>query len=221
MIAWCYPKRLLLQAADHSGLWPWKRWGIEANPVADTPKRRQADFGHLEIFTVEQVEQVEQLALAAERGAWRRDRGYATPNTEHLRGEEDQQLADLLRVAAYTGLRRGELVALRWEDVSWDERVLVVRRALSGTTERSTRAVEIRYVPLADQARDALERLAKREHFTGPNDYVFATLAGDRPDPSSLRRRYVACRDAARLPSLRFHDLRHTAGSLLVVSSIR
>ena len=152
----------------------------------------------------------------AECGAWRQRRSYSAILTEHLRQEEDRQLADLLRVAAYTGLRRGELVALRWEDVSWSERVLIVRRALSGTVERSTKSRRIRYVPLADQALAALDRLAQRPNFTGPSDYVFATLAGERPDPSALRRRYVACRDAANLPPLRLHDLRHTAGSLLV-----
>jgi len=91
-----------------------------------------------------------------------------------------------------------------------------VRRALSGTEERSTKSRRIRYVPLADQATAALNRLSRRPNFTGPRDYVFATVAGERPDPSALRRRYKACRDAAELPPLRFHDLRHTAGSLLV-----
>jgi integrase len=136
--------------------------------------------------------------------------------TQHLRRQEDRELADLFRIAAYTGLRRGELVALRWDDVAWVERVLIVRRALSGTDERSTKSRRIRYVPVADQALTALERLSRRANFTGPNDYVLATVAGERPDPSALRRRYVACRDAAGLPGLRFHDLRHTAGSLLV-----
>jgi integrase len=207
--------RATLHAIFRFGLLPdqRKRWGVDSNPVADTRKRRQAGIGHLEVFTVEQVEQ---LARAAERGAWRMQRAYATPNTADLRRQADRQLADLLRIAAYTGLRRGELVALRWDDVAWDERVLIVRRALSGTAERSTKSRRIRYVPLADQARAAFERLAEREYFTGPNDYVFATLPGDRPDPSALRRRYVACRDAAHLPPLHFHDLRHTAGTLLV-----
>lgn len=44
---------------------------------------------------------------------------------------------------------------------------------------------------------------------------MFASVVGDRLDPSALRRRFVAARDAAGLPPLRFHDLRHTAGTLL------
>jgi integrase len=207
--------RATLHAIFSFGVSPKQRsrWGVGRNPVADTRKRRQDDPGHLEVFTVEQIEA---LARVAERGTWRSRRSYTPAQTEHLRRQEDRELADLLRVAAYTGLRRGELIALRWEDVSWTERVLIVRRALSGTDERSTKSRRIRYVPLADQALAALERLSRRPNFTGSNDYVFATIAGDRPDPSALRRRYVACRDAADLPRLRFHDLRHTAGTLLV-----
>src|SRR4029079_3909541 len=43
----------------------------------------------------------------------------------------------------------------------------------------------------------------------------FGNVTGDRLDDSAIRRRYVAARDAAGLPTLRFHDLRHTAGTLL------
>ncbi|MBA2464451.1 MAG: tyrosine-type recombinase/integrase [Nocardioidaceae bacterium] len=85
--------------------------------------------------------------------------GVRRGNTEHLRHQENRELAELLRVAAYTGLRIGELVALRWADVAWSERLLIVRRALSGTEERSTKSRRIRYVPLADQATAALDRL--------------------------------------------------------------
>jgi integrase len=188
------------------------RWGLTENVAAATPKRREDPPVRLEVFTVEQVEA---LARTAESGAWRTGRAYDTPVAEALQQDEDRQLGALLRVAAYTGLRRGELVALRWRDVNWSERVLIVERALSDTVERSTKGRRIRYVPLGDQALAALDGLSQRPNFVGPDDYVFCSVVGDRLDPSALRRRFIAARDTAGLPKLRFHDLRHTAGTLL------
>lgn len=206
--------REVLVAIFNFGLRPDQRdrWGLTENPAAATPKRREDGPGRIEVFTAEQVEA---LARAAEAGTWRVARPYETAKIAEALRDEDRQLGDLLRVAAYTGLRRGELIALRWHDVRWSERVLVVERALSGTVERTTKGRRIRYVPLADQPLAALDRLARRRNFTSGDDYVFCNAAGDRLDPSALRRRYVAARDSASLPPLRFHDLRHTAGTLL------
>lgn len=206
--------REVIVAILNFGLHPDQRdrWRLTENPAAATPKRREDGPGRLEVFTVEQVEA---LARAAEAGTWRVARTYETAKIAEALRDEDRQLGELLRVAAYTGLRRGELVALRWRDVRWSERVLVVERALSGTVERTTKGRRIRYVPLADQPLAALDRLAQRRNFVGGEDYVFCNAAGDRLDPSALRRRYVAARDSAALPPLRFHDLRHTAGTLL------
>jgi integrase len=112
-------------------------------------------------------------------------------------------------------------VALRWRDVEFVGRKIVVRRALSGDTElRSTKSRRSREVPLPDQAATALDRLSRRGDFTGPDDYVFANRFGRRLDPSALRRRFERARDAAGLEPLRFHDLRHTYGSLLVAGGI-
>ncbi len=206
--------REVIVAILNFGLRPYQRdrWGLIENPAAATAKRREEGPGRLDVFAVEQVEA---LARAAEAGTWRVARPYETARMADALRDEDRQLGELLRVAAYTGLRRGELVALRWRDVRWSERVLVVERALSGTVERTTKGRRIRYVPLADQSLAALDRLARRPNFTSGDDYVFCNAAGDRLDPSALRRRYVAARDSAALPPLRFHDLRHTAGTLL------
>jgi integrase len=206
--------REVVVAIFNFGLRPEQRdhWQIQENPAAATSKRREDGPARLEVFTVEQVEA---LARSAAAGTWRTARGYATPASEATRRDEDQQLAELLRIAAYTGLRRGELVALRWRDVRWGERVLVVERALSDTVERTTKGRRVRYVPLGDQALGALDRLSQRPNFTGSEEYVFCSTVGDRLDPSALRRRYIAARDAVGLPKLRFHDLRHTAGTLL------
>jgi len=133
---------------------------------------------------------------------------------------EDQQDAEAVRVAAYAGLRLGELLALRWEDVDWSGSVLTISRALSAGEESSTKSGRVRRVPLADQAAAALERISRRENFTEPEDLVFPNTIGRTLDGSALRRRFKRARDAAGLRPLRWHDLRHTFGSLLVAGGV-
>jgi len=206
--------RDVLRAIFNFGISRGSGFALTSNPAADSQRRREDAPRRLEVFSVEQVEA---LARAAASGAWRTENEWdRDEQTLACFADEDQQLGELLRVACYTGLRRGELVTLRWSDVRWGERVLVVERSLSHGVETSPKSGRSRYVPLADQPLAALERLSRRENFTGPDDYIFASVLGDRLDPSALRRRYVRTRDAAGLPPLRFHDLRHTAGSLLV-----
>ncbi len=187
---------------------------LERNPAAQTDLRRQDGPKPLEVFSVEQVEH---LARSAADGSWRAAVDWSRePATVAQMRLEDEQLGELLRVACYCGLRRGELVLLQWSDVRWSDRVLVVRRAPSDGVEVLPKSGRERYVPLADQALAAFERLSRRGDFTQGDDFVFVNAVGGRLDPSALRRRYVRVRDAAGLPPLRFHDLRHTAGSLLV-----
>lgn len=129
--------------------------------------------------------------------------------------------SELIRVAAYAGLRRGELVALRWRDVDFLGHKLIVRRAVSGDVEvASTKSRRAREVPLPDQAAGALDRLSRRGEFVSRDDFVFCNRLGRRLDASALRRRFERARDAAGLEPLRFHDLRHTYGSLLVAGGI-
>jgi integrase len=112
-------------------------------------------------------------------------------------------------------------VALRWRDVDFVGRKLVIRRAVSGEVEvASTKSRRAREVPLPDQAATALDRLSRRKDFTSRDDYVFANRFGRRLDASALRRRFERARDAAGLEPLRFHHLRHTYGSLLVAGGI-
>ena len=164
----------------------------------------------------------ETLARSLADGAHRDpSRPALSPSEIGARARDDAQDAELVRIAAYGGLRRDELVALRWRDVDFEGRKIIVRRALSGETEvRSTKSRRARQVPLPAQAATALERIRQRGEFTGPDDYVFASRLGRRLDPSALRRRYERARDAAGLEPLRFHDLRHTYGSLLVAGGI-
>jgi integrase len=78
----------------------------------------------------------------------------------------------------------------------------------------------VRRVPLPDQAAAALERLSRRGDFTAPDELVFCNVLGRPLDSSALRRRFKRARDAAGLRPLRFHDLRHTYGSLLAAAGV-
>ena len=114
----------------------------------------------------------------------------------------------------------GELLALRWRDVDFTGQVLTISRAMSAGVETGTKSGRVRRVPLPDQAASALARLSARENFTGKAELVFANELGRTLDGSALRRRFKAARDAAGVEPLRFHDLRHTYGSLLAAGGI-
>jgi integrase len=116
-------------------------------------------------------------------------------------------------------LRLGEVLTLRWEDVDLQDRLLLVRRGLSAGEETLPKGRRHRFVPLPTPAVATLARLAARDDYTGPDDYVLANRLGRRLDPSALRRRYKrGCEAAGRRP-VRLHGLRHAAGSLIARTS--
>ncbi|HET9719665.1 MAG TPA: tyrosine-type recombinase/integrase [Solirubrobacteraceae bacterium] len=74
---------------------------------------------------------------------------------------------------------------------------------------------QARFLPIADAPAQAFARLAERGEFTSPDYYVFCNRLGRPLDGSALRRRFKAAAKAAGLRVLRFHALRHGAGSLV------
>jgi integrase len=121
----------------------------------------------------------------------------------------------LYLTATMTGLRQGELVALRWQDVDWAAGVVRVRRNYTrgrfGTpkTRRSSRAV-----PMADRVAAELDLLFQRSKYQADADLVFGHPDTGRPyDASKLRKRFKGALRTAGLRPIRFHDLRHTFGT--------
>ncbi len=168
-----------------------KVYGLPRNPVAlvdRQPLQRSGDFAFLT------PPEVEALARAA----------------------ASEQDAAIFRVAAFTGLRLGELRALRWSDVDFAKHLLHVRRSFTHKAEGAPKSGRVRSVPLIDQAAKALDALSRRERFTSPDDLVFVDDIGNHVDDWSLRKRFWAALEAAGLKRIRFHDLRHTFGTLAV-----
>lgn len=129
----------------------------------------------------------------------------------------------LFRTAAMTGLRKGELMALRWRDVDWAAARIRVRqnyvRGEFGTpkTRRSTRSV-----PMADEVAGELDRLLQESHWQADDDLVFAHPATGEPlARANITRRMQRALEAAGLDdSRRFHDLRHTFGTRMAAAGV-
>src|SRR4029077_11659292 len=189
-------------------------YALPANPAKGADKSREPHPGALVFYSPEEIEAIAR-ALVDGRHRDRSALSVSEQEREALRAE-DRQDAEIVRVAAYAGLRQGELLALRWQDVDFAGSALTIARAMSAGVESSTKSGHVRRVPLADQAAAALDRLSRREHFTSPDDLVFANAIGRRRDGSALRRRFKRACDVAGLRPLRWHDLRHTFGSLLI-----
>lgn len=134
------------------------------------------------------------------------------------RAAANEQDATLFLAAAWTGLRQGELLALRWRDLDFTGQRVHVRRAWSqaAKVEKAPKLGKVRSVPLVDELAGPLDGLSRREHFTGDDDLVFCNNVGEHLDAWALRRRYEAALERAGLRRVRFHDLRHCFGSVAV-----
>lgn len=198
-------------------------YALAANPVSGTDKRREPPPAPLDHY---EIHEVEALARVCERGEHRakapnyKGRPVELRDDERgARAAEDQQDADLFRVKFYSGMRLGEVVALRWRNVHFlpdlSGAVVNVERAVSAGIEKEPKGRRSRQVPLPRPAAEALARLGQRTEFTGPDDYVFCNRLGRRLDTSAIRRRYKRATDAAGLRPVKLHGLRHAAGSVL------
>ena len=128
----------------------------------------------------------------------------------------DTQDRALYTLAGFTGLRLGELLALRWDDLSFSARLVHVRRSYTRGQVKTPKSGRVRSVPMIDQVIAPLDALSQRGQFTAPKDLVFANIVGDPIDESALRRRFYAALDRAGLKRVRLHDLRHSYCSLAV-----
>ena len=133
---------------------------------------------------------------------------------------ESPQDAALYLTAAFTGLRTGELFALRWEHVDFVGGLLHVRRSFDYKrgVENVPKGWRVRSVPMMPEVLDLLGQLKEREHFTGDSDLVFCSEVGEHLDYYAHLRRYKESLKGAELREVRFHDLRHAFGSAAITT---
>jgi integrase len=166
-------------------------YGLSGNPAAAVERQPLSRSGDFEVLSPADV-----AALA--------------------RAAEDEQDAAMFITAAFTGLRQGELIALSWADVDFAKRLIHVRRSFTHGELGLPKSGRVRSVPLIDVVARALDVLSRREHFTDAEDLVFPNTVGRPTDSSKLRRRFYRALECAGLKRVRFHDLRHSFGTLAV-----
>ena len=148
---------------------------------------------------------------------------------------KDDPLEALYVLALTTGMRQGELLALKWEDIDFVHGTLQVRRTIARVAHKGFTISEPktpksrRSIQLAQMAIDALKRHRIRQRelrlLAGPawsdQRWVFCNGVGNPIEATNmLRRSFRPLLTKAGLPIIRFHDLRHSVATLLLTAGI-
>jgi integrase len=144
------------------------------------------------------------------------------------------RLEALYVLAIHTGLRQGELLGLKWEDVDLESGTLRVRRTLvtakggpvltAPKTKGGRRSVKLTQgavEALRSHLKHQLQEIDRAGSLWRENGLMFASESGEPLDRRYLTScRYKALLKRAELPMIRFHDLRHTCATLLLSKNV-
>ena len=138
-----------------------------------------------------------------------------------LREAKESGVYELYYLDLATGLRRGELLGLKWEDIDLQNGVIHVRRQVARVDG------EVKELPLKTKnsyrnisiSRDAVAMLEEMEAHRS-SDYVFPSSTGGPISPDSVNNMLHRVLKRAGLPSIRFHDLRHTFATLALQNGV-
>ena len=149
-----------------------------------------------------------------------------------LSAAQDERLFALFFLAISTGLRRGELLGLKWSDVDFYRGVLSVRR----TVQRTTNGLTVkewtktdsgrRQVNISPSTMDVLRQHRKQQTEEMVKlgmrnvDFIFTNTVGNLLEPRKVNHIFDRIIKKAEIPKIRFHDLRHTHATLLLKQGV-
>lgn len=149
---------------------------------------------------------------------------------EFLVAASEHQDWSIIYTTLLTGMRRGEVLGLRWSDVDFKQKVLHVRQTLQRLpkigfyfgppkSKKSRRPVvmpEALMEVLKNHRKKQMETMLEMGEHYQDNNLVFCRPDGTPVDPSSLNHRFKALVDSIGMNGFRFHDLRHLHATLLM-----
>lgn len=179
--------RAMIEDARNEGL-------LDSNPFAGMRLPQPKGRKNIKALTVTEVDELEQAARS-------------------VHGVYGEQYAAMIRFAAYTGMRRGEVVVLEWGDIDFDRNEIEVSKTLSNDTEvLPPKNGKPRTIVLPPQAREALSQVPRRID----TERIFSTKMGRRFSKSTFHYAWNPVRCAAGRPALDWHELRHFTATYLV-----
>ena len=162
--------------------------------------------------------------------------GCALPKVEHkemktltadqlgafFQEARDSGVYELYYLDLATGLRRGELLGLKWTDVDLDRGVLKIQRAISRQNGKVVEAPlktknAYRTLPLSA---DAISVLKMQKCKVGNSEWVFSSPTGGPMSPDSVLHMLQRVLKRAGVPRIRFHDLRHTFATMALQNGV-
>lgn len=146
--------------------------------------------------------------------------------------ESDDDYA-LYRLAAMTGMRRGELLGLRWSDIDFDKSMVIVRnnavkvgkvvemgKPKTATSRREVSLDKSTLVALKAHRANQAELRLLMGHSYDDQDLVFCQPDGAPVNPEAISNRFLRRAKAAKVTRIRFHDLRHTHATHLAEANV-
>lgn len=221
---------------------------LDRNPCDKTKVKAEDTADHIKFFTPEQtavflnyIEEPYQVKIPGhdrtdDTGKGYSVRDYVTTKTV------PEQLVVLFNVAVFTGLRKGEIIALKWSDIDFDNAVLRVQRAVTVVdgkqvvkppkTKTSHRTISLPRSLVQKmrhlQKTQIAYRLSVGDFWQGEAEWVFTQANGKMMSYSTpyeamqdiLHRYNENAPEGQQLPVIPFHGLRHTSATLLIASQL-
>jgi len=158
------------------------RWGyLKENPMKNVSRLNEPEKG-FNYLTKEQVKKLLENASPSAR--------------------------PILMLAVYTGMRKGEILALKWEHINFEKKIIKVEE----TPEGSIKSKKVRYIPIHPDLLIELKKLKLKSR----SEYVFPAEDGGMRKDFRNALNYALKR--AGLPKIRIHDLRHTFAANFIMA---
>ncbi len=199
----------VIHAVLHSALQNAVKWGLVSRNVSKLVTRPRFERYESQTLTGEQAMKLLEVAKGS-------------------------RIEALLLVALTTGMRKGELLALRWDDLDLEKRVLYVQRTVSRIpgrgylesepkTKSSRRRIELPAVAIEALKKHCVNQekvRIKADEKWNERGIVFTNKYGGFMRPDTVLDTFHQLLKDAGLPPMRFHDLRHSAATILFVAGV-